>query len=128
MMPMNPCGAARIAFGQYKSWIVGTHHAGTSSAHEALVQVSPISVHRDLNKDFKRTNDKVDTGLFAINQHWGYDAPKNDLGRTSAGCLVGRTREGHKDFMALLKSDPRYRANNGYRFMTAVLAGDEVLG
>jgi hypothetical protein len=61
--PLNPNGAARIAFGQYKAWIVGTHLAGTKSAHEALVQVSPVSVHLDLNKDFKRTNDKIDSGL-----------------------------------------------------------------
>lgn len=128
MNPMSPGGAARIAFNQYKSWIVGTHRAGTSSAHEALVQVEPVSVHRDLNKDFKRTNDRVDTGLFGINQHWGYDAPKDDLGQTSAGCLVGRTKSGHRDFMALLKSDPRYDVNKSYRFVSAILPADEVLG
>jgi hypothetical protein len=120
-------GAARIAFGQYKAWIVGAHHAGKSSAHEALVQVTSVSVHRDLNKDFKRTNDKVDTGLFMINQHWGYDVRKDDLGTTSAGCLVGRTKQGHREFMTLVKGDPRYMANKGYRFMTAVLPGDQVL-
>ena len=67
---------------------------GKASAHEALVQVAEVTVHRDLNKDFKRTNDKTDTGLFGINQHWGYDAPKDDLGNTSAGCLVGPDKEG----------------------------------
>lgn len=36
--PENPKGAARIAFGQYKSRVVGTHHPGKPSAHEALVQ------------------------------------------------------------------------------------------
>jgi GH24 family phage-related lysozyme (muramidase) len=125
--PMDPKGAARIAFGQYKSWIVGTHHAGSASAHEALVQTDDITVYRDFNRDYQRTGDKTYTGVFAINQHWGYDAPKNDLGRTSAGCLVGRSKDGHREFMALVKSDPRYRANAGYRFMTAVLPGEEVL-
>lgn len=124
--PMSPKGAARIAFGQYKSWIVGTHLAGSSSAHEALVQVEPVTVHRDLNRDYKRTNDSLDTGLFGINQHWGYDAPKNDLGRTSAGCLVGRSKDGHREFMQIMKSDPRYRANAAYRFMAAILPGDGV--
>jgi hypothetical protein len=128
MNPMSPGGAARIAFDQYKSWIVGTHRAGTSGAHEALVQVQPVSVHRDLNKDFKRTNDRIDTGLFGINQHWGYDAPKDDLGQTSAGCLVGRTKAGHVDFMTLLKADPRFNENPGYKFMSTVLPGDQVLG
>nr|WP_208246961.1 hypothetical protein [Rhizobium sp. T1473]MCA0804542.1 hypothetical protein [Rhizobium sp. T1473] len=124
---MNPKGAARIAFNQYKAWVVGTHHPNSASAHEALVQVEPITVCRDLNKDFKRTGDELDTGLFAINQHWGYDAPKDDLGRTSAGCLVGRTKDGHRKFMQLIKADPRYLANHSYRFLTAVMPGDEVL-
>jgi len=127
MNAMSAKGAARIAFNQYKAWVVGTHHPETPAAHEALVQVEPISVYRDLNKDFKRTGDQLDTGLFAINQHWGYDASKDDIGRTSAGCLVGRAREGHRKFMSFVKDDPRYKANHSYRFVTAVMPGDEVL-
>lgn len=125
--PMNPGGAARIAFDQFKSWIVGTHHAGTPSAHEALVQVEPLLVYRDLNKDFLRVGDQTESGLFGINQHWGYDAPHDDLGRTSAGCLVGRAKAGHRQFMTQVKSDPRYIANAAYRFMTAVMPGPEVV-
>ena len=127
MNPMSEGGAARIAFDQYKSWVVSTHMPGTTSAHEALVQVADITVHRDLNKDFKRTNDKTDTGLFGVNQHWGFDASKDDIANTSAGCLVGRTRAGHREFMAMLKADPRFLANAAYRFMTAVLPADEVM-
>lgn len=127
VQPMNRKGAARIAFNQYKAGVVGTHHPNSASAHEALVQVEPITVCRDLNKDLRRTWDELDTGLFAINQHWGYYAPKDDLGRTSAGCLVGRTKEGHRKFMSVIKSDPRCGANHSYRFVTAVMPGDEVL-
>jgi len=124
--PMNPMGAARIALGQYKAWSVGTH-GSAGGAHEALVQFGEIRVHRDLNKDFKRDNDAVDTGSsFAVNQHWGYDLPVEDIGKASAGCLVGRTKEGHKKFMSLLKGDPRYKANNGYRFVTAIVAAQDV--
>lgn len=125
--PMNPRGAARIAFNQFKAWSVGTHHPGSAAAHEALVQVEPIDVYRDLNKDFQRVGDRLYTGLFAINQHWGYDAPRSDLGNSSAGCLVGRTKSGHRAFMSLIKGDPRYIMSHGYRFMTAVLPGDEAL-
>jgi len=125
--PMDPGGAARIAFDQYKSWTVGTHMANTPSAHEALCQVADVTVHRDLNKDFKRTSDKTDTGVFGINQHWGYDARKDDIANTSAGCMVGRTRAGHREFMALIKADPRFQASSTYRFMTAVLPADEVM-
>jgi peptidoglycan hydrolase-like protein with peptidoglycan-binding domain len=126
--PMNPKGAARIAFNQYKAWSVGTHRASSPQGHEALVQTAPVAVYRDLNKDFKRPGDRIDTGLFGINQHWGYDAPTGDLGTTSAGCLVGRTRNGHRQFMALVKQDPRYKVSTGYRFVTAIMPGDKVLG
>lgn len=121
--PMNPKGAARIKFDQYKAWRVGFH--GNADRHEALVQVAPITVHRDFNKDFQRTNDKLDTGLFLINQHWGYDFPVNDIRTASAGCLVGRTRQGHREFMALIKQDRRYQANKDYLFYTTVIPGDD---
>jgi len=123
---IDPRGAARIAFGQYKAWSVGTHRAGTPTAHEALVQTAPISVFRDLNEDFERQGDAEFDGLFGVNQHWGYDLPKSDIGRASAGCLVGRTKSGHRAFMALCKADPRYVANNSYRFMTTVMPAASV--
>jgi peptidoglycan hydrolase-like protein with peptidoglycan-binding domain len=125
---LDPRGAARIAFGQYKAWSVGTHMAGRPSAHEALVQTAPIRVFRDLNEDFQRTGDQVFQGMFGVNQHWGFDMPRSDIGRASAGCLVGRAKAGHRAFMVLCKSDPRYTANNSYRFLTTVLPAADVLG
>jgi peptidoglycan hydrolase-like protein with peptidoglycan-binding domain len=127
MNPMNPKGAARIALGQYKSWAVGTHVGPSGNdPHEALIQCAPIDVYRDSKKDFKREGPTF-TGIFGINQHWGYDQPKDDVGTASAGCLVGEKRDGHRAFMAVVKSDPRFRANNGYKFMTAVVPGHEAL-
>lgn len=123
--PMNDEGAARIKFGQYKAWAVGQH--GNAERHEALVQVAPITVHRDFNQDFQRTGDKLDTGIFLVNQHWGYDAPANDIKNASAGCLVGRRREGHKEFMATIKQDRRYVANKDYVFYTTVIPGDDLV-
>jgi peptidoglycan hydrolase-like protein with peptidoglycan-binding domain len=124
--PMNPKGAARIQFGQYKAWKVGYH--GTANPHEALRQVGDITVCRDFNKDFKRTGDELDIGDdFYVNQHWGYDAPVNDIKNASAGCLVGRRREGHKEFMAIIKQDRRYVANNDYIFYTTIIPGDDLL-
>ncbi|MBG9386655.1 peptidoglycan-binding domain-containing protein [Caenimonas aquaedulcis] len=117
--PLSPLGAARIAFGQYKAWSVGMH--GKSDRHQALVQTANITVCRDKNRDFMRDGDVRDTGVFAVNQHWGYDMKQSDIGNASAGCLVGRLRAGHREFMALCKADPRFVANNGYRFMAAVL-------
>jgi len=123
---LDPRGAARIAFGQYKAWSVGTHMAGRPSAHEALVQTAPIRVYRDLNEDFERTGDQTFDGMFGVNQHWGFDLPRADVGRASAGCLVGRTKAGHRTFMTLCKADPRYAVSNGYRFVTTVLSAAEV--
>ena len=112
--PMNPKGAARIKFGQYKAWQVGVHN----NDHEALTQAGPVTVHRDLNKDGKRTGDTLDTGSeFMINQHHGWDADRRSIKKTSAGCLVGRTIKGHREFMEIVKQDPRFRANSAYRFV-----------
>lgn len=63
---------------------------------------------------------------FAINQHWGYDSSPGKIGRASAGCLVGRTKAGHREFMALIKTDPRFKELQGYRFMSTVIAGDDL--
>ena len=123
--PMNPEGAARIQFGQYKAWSVGMH--GNADSHEALIQVKDITVCRDFNEDFKRTGDKEDTGLFYVDQHWGYDAPVNDIKNASAGCLVGRRREGHREFMGIIKSDRRYVTNSNYVFYTTVIPGDDLV-
>lgn len=123
--PMNPSGAARIAFGQYEAWRVGMH--GKSDRHEALVQVCDIKIHRDLNKDMRRTGDHTTTGLYGINQHWGYDLPKVNIANASAGCLLGRTREGHREFMQLIKGDARYQRDRRFIFTTTVIAGDDLI-
>lgn len=122
--PMNADGAARIAFGQYRSWQIGIH--GNSDPHEALVQVADVKVHRDYNRDMVRLDDAIDEGLFGINQHWGYDMPIDDIGLASAGCLVGRTRNGHRKFMKLIKSNPRYLADADFIFTTAILDGSKL--
>lgn len=123
---LDPGGAARIAFGQYKAWSVGLHMAGRPSEHAALVQTAPVTVYRDLNADYERIGDRTHTGLFGINQHWGYDLPRADIGRASAGCLVGRTKAGHRAFMKLCGEDARYAANHGYRFMASVLPAEAI--
>ena len=120
-------GAARIAFGQYKAWQVGIHHAGKPSGHEALVQTGgPVVVCRDVNKDYRRAGDRQTSGYYGINQHHGYGLPKHDIGGASAGCLVGRDVAGHREFMAIVKSDPRYRADPKHVFATTILPAAEI--
>lgn len=122
--PMNSKGAARIAFGQYRAWQVGIH--GVSDPHEALVQVGLVKVHRDWNRDMIRTGDAIDEGYFGINQHWGYSHPVDDIHTASAGCLVGRTRSGHRAFMGLVKTDRRCVADPYFIFTTTVIPGNKL--
>jgi hypothetical protein len=145
--PLNPLGAFRIAFGQYKAWVVGQHHD-----HEALVQlweageklpgglkVGELRGFRDLNKDGFRKGDKefVGTG-WGVNQHGGYDM-KREARRTkdssrqtsqvdgaSAGCLVGQTMSGHREFMDIIKKDVRCVADRNYVFWTSILDGSKL--
>lgn len=122
--PMNPNGAARIAFGQYRAWQVGTH--GYSDPHDALIQVGLVRVHRDWNRDMMRTGDAIDEGYFGINQHWGYDHPIDDIHTAGAGCFVGRRRVEHLDFMKRLFTDPRYVADRDYIFTTTIIPGNKL--
>jgi Patatin-like phospholipase len=94
------------------------------SINHELAQVVAVSVYRDRNKDGFRRGDAIDIGLFGINQHWGYDIAVVD--NASAGCLVGQSQSSHTDFMTLVKQDRRYQLNNQYRFMTTIIAGDDL--
>jgi hypothetical protein len=114
-------GAAIIALGQQRCWQFGLHRG-----YEALVQSGgAISVDRDKNKNYVR-DDLVTTGWYGINQHHAFDAPRDDIGSHSAGCMVGRTVAGHHEFMALVKSDPRYRADPKFVFATTVITADDL--
>lgn len=119
--PLNPRGAARIAFGQHKAWTVGTHRPSSKSGHEALVQREPVAIYRDLNEDFSRKGDILTMEMAGINQHHGYGYPRTEIHGASAGCLVGRVVEEHRLFMDLCKADPRYRGSMGFLFHTVVM-------
>lgn len=129
MHPINKMGTARIALEQFKAWRVGMHHPSMKppSKHVALVQAGKIKVFRDKNKDGIRTGDplSIASGM-GINQHSGHDQNIKSIGKASAGCLVGRNDAEHRMFMDLVKLDPRFKASNGYTFMTAVIGGDDL--
>jgi hypothetical protein len=119
--PMNEAGAAHIALGHHKAWQVGFHHGDPD--HEALVQTGgPVTVvrSRDPAKDYARQG-VMDTGMFGINQHRAYGEPRDDLGHSSAGCLVAWSRDGHEALMRLVKADRRYLADRRYVFDTTVM-------
>lgn len=124
--PLNPNGAARIAFGQYKAWTVGLH----KGTQPALVQREKVRLHRDLNKDgFRNARDPIDIGkTFGINQHSTRPgSPPEFVDSYSAGCLVGRRWAWHMSFLNIVKQDERYRQNRGYLFISTIIAGDDLL-
>lgn len=124
--PLNPNGAARIAFGQYKAWVDGLHHG----KQPALVQREALRVHRDLNKDGRRSKtDPIDIGkTFGINQHTtSEDRTPEFVNSYSAGCLVGRRYDWHMSFLDIVRQDVRYQSNKGYLFMSTVIPGDDLL-
>lgn len=115
--PMNSGGAFRIAFGQYRAWKFGFHGR---TQYPALVQCGNVSGYRDKNQDGFRTGDPFVTGdEFGVNQHHGWDM--EIINEASAGCLVGKTIEGHQTFMGLLRNDRRYQVNSNYIWHTAIL-------
>ncbi len=121
--PMNPMGCARIAFGQYKSWIMGVH----KGSQPALQQCQPIQVFRDLNKDGQRTGDRVWVVPCTVNQHGTYpDFNWKFVGKNSAGCLVRKIWGSHLEFLQLLKADIRYAQNRGYIFMSTIMDGNDI--
>lgn len=105
--PMNIKGAGILKPSQYLNcWSFGKHGSGLNN-HKALVQVRPITLYRDNNKDSKIDVDptKIDTGLFGINIHsTGKDnwiAPK--INKWSAGCQVFPNYVAFKEFVKELE-------------------------
>lgn len=123
--PTNPKGTAIIKFGQYEAWRVGLH--GSSGGSERLIQVNPVGIHRDINKDGSRIDETVEAGIFGIDQDCSYDCPKNNVGRATNGALLGRTRVGHHEFISLIKQDTRYKVNSGHTFVTTIISGEDLV-
>jgi hypothetical protein len=99
--PMNPGGAFHIDLGQQTAWSLGQYHE-----REALRQCRPLHGTRDNTRHYARDGAKV-FGDFGVHHHAGYDYAKTNIGKSSAGCQVGRTVAGHLEFMRLLHTDSR---------------------
>lgn len=119
-------GVARIAFGQYTAWRVGYHRqARLFDAHPALVQCAPLPVHRDSNRDGKRTGDPIGWA-HGLNQHGTSAVYRGgSVGKWSAGCLVRKNWVEHLRFMEIIRSDARYISNKRHIFSTTIIAGND---
>ena len=84
---LNPKGTAVLKDGQYKNtWRLGRHQG----KYEALVQVMPVEVFRDNDRDeLAESIGQIDRGLFGINIHRANQSMISKLvDRWSAGCQV----------------------------------------
>jgi hypothetical protein len=83
---LNPKGTAMLAPNQYKNtWALGLHRG----KYTALVQVRPVKVYRDADKDTVSEVTKViDEGLFGINIHKANTGITSLINGHSAGCQV----------------------------------------
>lgn len=117
-------GVARIAIGQHRAWRMGWHK--NLITQPALVQCAPLPVHRDYNQDGKRTGDRLDVGLFGINQHGTRPGiVPGKVGRWSEGCMVGQIWQEHLAFIDLLHTDLRYQVDPQFVFTATVIDGDD---
>ena len=84
---MNKLGTAVLKIGQYiNAWTIGKHQG----LYEALVQIRPVTVYRDNNRNERSEETAVtETGLFGINIHRANPNVVSVLiGKWSAGCQV----------------------------------------
>jgi len=101
--PLNNKGTAFLKPGQYiNSYALGFHQQ--KREHPALVQIRPVTVYRDNNKDNKADwSENQETGLFGVNIH---GANKNGetlkIGPWSAGCQVFAIWQNKEDFLLVL--------------------------
>lgn len=107
-------GVARLQLIQYReAAMMGFHKIKT---HPALVQSGTILVYRDANRDQKRTGDPI-YPAYGINHHSTRLAFAGEkVGDWSYGCCVGRNWSKHLQFIELMKTDPRYIADNLFKW------------
>jgi len=99
-VPLRSKGTAIVVPTQYRGlWGLGLH----AGKYRALVQVEPIEVYRDNNRDNVLNLDPstIEKGMFGINLHRASSWNNvEEVGRYSAGCQV---IQDHKDFELVMK-------------------------
>ena len=111
--PMRSDGAAHICPGQYR----GAYSIGIHKGNTALVQVGPVSVRRDTDRDGVAES-VVSTGIFGINIHDSGRSMPASVGRWSAGCIAVRSQPAFEELIKIAKSSVPL---HGDRFTLTVL-------
>ena len=116
--PMNPQGTAVLKPGQY----IGSHALGMHRGlYMALVQVKPVTVIRDFNRDGKAdyNTGKQESGLFGINIHRALEkGTTKTIDNHSAGCQVFANAQ---DFAIFLQLAERHSQLYGNSFTYTLL-------
>jgi hypothetical protein len=110
--PMYPQGTAILAQGQNKdAYAIGLHNG----KYEALVQVKPVTVIRDYDRDafLDFDNGVKETGNFGINIHRAESAGSTAyVDRYSAGCQVFKDADDFYAFIQLCKHHAKLYGNS----------------
>lgn len=103
--PGRVAGVAVLKAGQYRgAWQLGLH----KGEKPALVQVKPVTVWRDNNRNALRDTTVTETGLFGINIHRA-GLSSTQVDKWSAGCQVFQKDADFEEFLGLC----RLQAANG---------------
>lgn len=110
--PAYPQGTAILAQGQnLDAYEIGLH----KGKYEALVQVKPVTVIRDYDRDsvLDFNNGVKETGIFGINIHRAESTGSTKyIGQYSAGCQVFKDADDFYAFMQLCKLHARMYGNS----------------
>jgi peptidoglycan hydrolase-like protein with peptidoglycan-binding domain len=118
--PLNGSATAAVVPGQYPdSHAFGLH----KGQYEALVQVGPLWVYRDGNRDAKFDYDpkSIVRGTYGINIHKASTDSKS-VDNWSAGCQVFARSRDFAEFISLLKQAPQPK------FTYTLLAENQIRG
>ncbi len=109
---LNSKGTAILVPGQYKgAYKIGKHN----NKYDALVQVKPVKVYRDDNKDdiYDLNPETIDEGYFGINIHRSNPyVSSNKVDKWSAGCQVFKNPLCFNQFIKLCREQAKRFGNS----------------
>ena len=122
--PINPNGAALLVPNQYRgAWKIGKH----KGKYDALVQVKPVKVYRDRNRNdvYDLDPNTIEEGNFGLNIHRSNPYTESTyVDKWSAGCQVFANASQFKSFIELCR---KQRDNFGNSFTYTLLNEKDLL-
>lgn len=113
---MDSGGAAIVVPGQYRNlWQIGTFYNKL-----ALLQISPIKIYRDKNRDeILDLNPKsITEGIYGIFFHYHYQSETHAkyIEKSSAGCIVPQTFYDYRTIMELCVRQTQFKFGKNFTF------------